>query len=238
MPLGGGSTAFAATLPSGVTYAGEGLTGNATALYFTAYSGGTDGPYQIFTAQKSATATTAAAALVKNRAQMFNLTVVGQRLFWTELANGTTTPLGVYTAPLTGGTPVLMDDTIAQGNTYVGMATDGAYVYWTTYNGASSRIRRSPAAGSPTAASATDVLFPVATLSGDIVVDATHVYYRHANYTISRVLKDGTGTPEALGTFNTGTYVYNLFAVDESFVYFTGSGGEVLRISKVPPAAQ
>jgi len=200
------------------------LTSNSTAFYIMAYGSGGN---QLMTAAKTLTTASTAAPLsgMTARGTISCIIVAGASIFWVE------TPNVVYAAPLGGGTPVAVDTTTQSGYySYMRLATDGTYVYWNTYNGASSRIRRVPAA-SPTAAAVEDVAIGVNTPSQGIAVDDKYVYF-YASYQVYRVAKDGSASVEPLANLNAAPYFYNLFAVDSGFVYGTGSAGQVVRLAK------
>jgi hypothetical protein len=201
------------------------LTSNSTAFYMMAY--GTGG-YQILTAAKTLTSASTAAPLsgMTARGVMSSLVVAGTSVFWIE------TPNVVYAAPLGGGTPVALDSTTQSGYySYMRLFSDGTHVYWNTYNGASSRIRRVAAAGSPTSAAVEDVAIGVNSPSAGLAVDDKYVYFYYS-YQVFRVTKDGSASPEPLATVNSTPYFYNLFAVDSGFVYGTGSAGQIVRLAK------
>lgn len=205
------------------------FTSNGTAFYIVGYA---SGGYQILTAAKTLTAAATAAPLagVTARAAISDLAVVGGNLYWIE------SPNLVYTVPLGGGTPVALDSTTQSGYySYMDLATDGSHVYWNTYNGASSRIRRIAAAGSQTSDAVLDVTIGVNSPNAGIAVDDSHVYF-YQSYQIYRVAKDGGTAVEPLANVNSAPYFYNLFAVDAGFVYGTGSNGQIVRVAKGVPA--
>lgn len=206
------------------------LTSNGTAFYIVGYA---SSGYQILTAAKTLTAASTAAPLagVTARAAISDLAVVGGNLYWIE------SPNLVYSVPLGGGTPVALDSTTQSGYyTYMDLASDGSYVYWNTYNGASSRIRRIAAAGSQASESVLDVTIGVNSPNAGIAVDNTHVYF-YQSYQIYRVAKDGSTAVEPLANVNAAPYFYNLFAVDAGFVYGTGSSGQIVRVAKGVPTS-
>ncbi len=201
------------------------ITSNATAFYMTAYSSGT---YQILTAAKTLTTASTAGPLsgMTGRAAMSSLVVAGTSVFWIE------SPNIVFVAPLGGGTPVALDSTSQSGYySYLRLVSDGTYVYWNTYNGASSRIRRVLAAGSPTSTSVTDVAIGVNSPGAGLAVDDAHIYFYYSQQ-VYRAAKDGSTSVEPLANLNSTPYFYNLFAVDSGFVYGTGSAGQIVRVSK------
>lgn len=212
----------AVTMPG--PYAATLLTGSATALYMVATGTG----QEIMTAAKptgTATVTASAISGLSSRTTIFDLAVVGANIYWVEA----TTPAAVLFAPLGGGTPVPVDETISSAND-VRLAADTTHVYWNTSNGASSRIRRVPIAGA--AADVVDVASGIANPGAGIALDATHVYYFDGSSQVFRVRKDGTRAPERIAYVTNLPYFYNLFAVDGAHVYGTGHAGEIVRVAK------
>ncbi|MGZ5433244.1 MAG: spermidine synthase, partial [Thermoanaerobaculia bacterium] len=104
----------------------------ATALFFSAYSGG----YNIYTGVKSASSATAA-PIISGRGQIYELFAAGTRLYWTEYA---TSQHRLFTALQNGTGVTELDANVGSGN-YIDFATDGQYVYWNQYSG-SAKIRR------------------------------------------------------------------------------------------------
>jgi hypothetical protein len=202
------------------------IASNSTAFYLVAYAGS---GYQILTAAKTLGAQASTATPVTGltgRATIDSMTIGGAYVFWVE------SPNLVVAAPLAGGTPVVVDSTIQSGYyTYVRLVTDGSYMYWNTYNGASSKIRRVSLAAAPTSTAVEDVAIGVSNPSAGIAVDDMYVYF-YSSYQVFRVLKDGSRSVEALANLNNTPYFYNLFAVDTDFVYGLGSGGQVVRVAK------
>jgi hypothetical protein len=196
-----------------------------TAFYIVAYGSSN---YQILTAAKTLSSASTAAPLsgLTSRATISSMVVAGANLFWAE------SPNQVYIAPLGGGTPVVLDATTQSGYySYIQLATDGTFVYWNTFNGASSRIRRVAATGTPTSADVQDVAIGVNNPSTGIAVDDTYVYFYYS-YQVYRASKDGSTSVESIANLNAAPYFYNLFAVDSGYVYGTGSGGQIVRVAK------
>jgi hypothetical protein len=227
-PLDGSSAAkTAVTMPASVGYPTL-ITGNTTALYMVSSS-----PSAIYTAPRpTGTGAGATAGLLHSgltgRATIYSLALVGTRLFWSEAS----TPSAVYSAPLSGTPITTVDDTVSSAY-YVRIVSDGAYAYWNTYNGASSAIRRVSAAATPSPTAVQEIAVGLNSPGIGLAVDEAYVYY-FSQYEVYRVAKDGSEEPESLGNLNRTPWFYNLFAVDDQYVYGTGYYGEIVRISKIP----
>jgi hypothetical protein len=225
-PLTGTATTAAreaATMPD--AYPAVLIAGSGTALYLVQQYP----TWRFLTVAKPSGGAAAAAALITglaSRTAIYDVVIAANRLFWAE---GTSGASSVYMAPLAGGTPVQLDATIGYAY-YVRLATDGTNVYWNTYAGTSSKIRSVPAA-TAAAAGVVDVAVGLSAPGIGIAVDGDHVYY-YSTYQLYRVLKDGSTAPEPLVNLNSTPWFYNLFAADDTHVYGTGYGGEVLRVAK------
>jgi hypothetical protein len=231
-PLAGMETTTpktAVTLPD--TYQAKVITSNATAFYLVNTAN------NIFTAAKNLTGsgTTAAplAGMPTTHSTITDLVVAGAYLYWIEAPN----IIYAYSL-LNGGAPVAVDATTASGySSYQSIATDGAYVYWTTSNSSSSKVRRISATITPAPGAVEDVAIGLTSPNSGIVVDANYVYYYYTNKDIWRVVKDGSVTPSIIGTVNAAPYFYNLFGVDSGYVYGLGSAGQIVRVAKAPGGA-
>ncbi|HEY5955525.1 MAG TPA: hypothetical protein VIV60_03185 [Polyangiaceae bacterium] len=202
------------------------IASNSTAFYVAAAA---SGGQQILTAAKTLGAQAATATPlpgITGRSTIDSLVIGGSYLFWVE------SPNMVVAAPLGGGTPVVVDATIQNGYySYVRLTTDGSYLYWNTYNGASSKIRRLSLAAAPSSAAVEDVAIGINNPSTGIAVDDAYVYF-FSSYQVYRVVKDGSQSVESLANLNSSPYFYNLFAVDAEYVYGLGYSGQVVRVTK------
>ena len=218
----------AVTLPD--TYYAKIITSNSTAFYMV------NSANVILAAGKNLTGAAQPASpptgLTTARSAINDLVVAGGYLYWIE------SPNVVYAYSLVnGGAPVAVDATTQSGYySYQGIVTDGTYVYWSTYNGSSSKIRRIAANVAPSADAVQDVAIGIAAPSSGLAVDANYVYYYYQNATVWRVVKDGSVTPTQIGTVNATPYFYSMFAVDSGYVYGTGGNGQIVRVAKSPSA--
>ncbi|MFZ5891036.1 MAG: hypothetical protein ACOY0T_08295 [Myxococcota bacterium] len=217
----------AVTMPD--TYPAKIITSNATAFYMV------NNYNVILSATKTLTgsgSTASALAGITSRSTVSELVVAGAYLYWLE------SPNVVYAySLLNGGAPVAVDSTTQSGySSYQSLTTDGLHVYWTTINGASSKVRRISASVTPSTAAVEDVAIGIAQPSNGIAVDANYVYYYYSSATVWRVPKDGSLTPSLVGNVNGAPYFYNLFAVDSGYVYGAGNAGQIVRVAKAPSA--
>ncbi|MGC4088078.1 MAG: WAP domain-containing protein [Polyangiaceae bacterium] len=218
----------AVTMPTTSSYA-LALDGNATALYIL------NNDYRFLTAAKT-TAGNAVTAPIANlataRSYVSSFVVANNTLYWAE------NPNSVYAFSLATGTVAVQLDTYQSGYySYVNLATDGTHVYWNSPNGDSGKMRRIAVTAALAPASVEDVALQVAnqTSNSGLALDAKYLYYNISYTGIYRVIKDGSLAPELLGSASTTPYFYNLFGVDDSYVYGTGSAGQVVAVSKLLP---
>jgi uncharacterized membrane protein YgcG len=223
-PLTGSTTTpakVAATLPSSnLPYT---MTPVGTSLYI--YAGNA-----IYVAQQGSTATTLIPGLSGLYPLYSPMVIVGGNLFWVGLNMSS---YDVYTAPLGGGTPVAIAHVHDNGpildNT---LTADGKYAYWISSLGAGSKVQRVVAKGTPTAANVEDIAVGInAPDQPHVLVDTNYVYYLQG-FQVFRVKNDGSASPEPLALANAAPNIYNLFAVDSTYVYGTGSGGQIVGVAK------
>ena len=157
--------------------------------------------------------------------------VASGNLFWLARTNCNACAY-VYrldTAPIGGGTPVELSAGAYQQDTSI--AADNTHVYWVELAGTTSKIRRVVSKGSPTPEKVEDVAVGLNTPALRLVVDTDYVYFQ-VGFQVFRVTKDGSLSPEPLANVTQAPNIYNLFAVDDKFVYGTGSGGQIVGVQK------
>ena len=163
--------------------------------------------------------------------RVFDFTIVNGHLFWTEQDDATTHAL-LWTAPVAGGTPVMLADVTQFGGASIAGDPDGTYVYWTSHHhgGALSRC--------PIAHLDVAHIEPVATVdnsSEGLFVDDAYAYYEEDETLVTgkpiwRVAKAG-GAPELLAELEGG---FALVGVDDGFVYAQDFDNVIYRVSKTP----
>jgi hypothetical protein len=162
--------------------------------------------------------------------RVFDFTIVGGHLFWTE--DDATTRAMLWTAPVAGGIPVKLADVTQFGGASVVGDVDGTYVYWTNHRHGGTLAR------CPIAHLDVDHIEPVATVNNSsegLFVDAEYAYYQEDETLVTgkpiwRVTKAG-GTPELLGELEGG---FALVGVDDGFVYAQDFDNALYRVSKTP----
>jgi hypothetical protein len=204
-----------------------------TAFYYWGYN--TTG-YGFFTAAKTpGTSAQAITGLVGppamyNTSNVGGFVVAGSNLFYASY-NQTDTEHQLFTAPAGGGAPTTLDDTI-QNYSYVGVVSDGTYVYWNTY-AADGRIRR-VAVATPTTANIQNVALQISYPDVGLAVDATHVYYMDNAGSVWRAPKDGSSIPQRVLQRSGSIYLVSIAAADANYLYGNAPNGAIVRVSKTP----
>ena len=161
-----------------------------------------------------------------------DLTVVGGHLFWFDNSTDTS-KRSLFTAPIAGGAPVLLEDDVFAGD-HAAIAGDDQFVYWTIASSQGS-LRRAPLANLQ--ASAATTVAPVDSPAEGLVVDAGYVYFMTVNTerTVSRVPKAG-GTVDDLGSMSLGLPGSGdrVVGVDDTFLYITDLDAKIYRMYKKP----
>jgi hypothetical protein len=160
-----------------------------------------------------------------------DLTVVGGHLFWLQYDEATTHNL-LWTAPVAGGTPVMLDDVRDfVGSSITGDAA-GQYVYWSTH------FHGGKVARCPIATLDTDHIEPLTEANNNfegLFVDDQYVYYGEAETLVTgkpiwRVAKEG-GAPELLGELDGA---HQVVGVDKDFVYVEDFDSLIYRLPNTP----
>jgi hypothetical protein len=161
--------------------------------------------------------------------EIMDLTLVGDHLFWTQADDATTHAL-LWTAPITGGAPVQLDDVTQFGGASI--AGDGTHVYWTSHHHGGSLSR---CALATLDAQHVDPVDTVDNASEGLLLDAKYAYYMEDESLVSgkpiwRVPKAG-GSRELLGELPGG---FALVGLDDGFVYAQDFDNVLYKLSKEP----
>jgi hypothetical protein len=169
---------------------------------------------------------------------VFGNATTGQHLFWLEYDRtrpdtdaGPGSDYFAYTAPTTGGTPVLLDDVMTSASAF---ASDGTYVYWTEINDLG-RLVRCPL-DHLDAAHVTRVA-DVSNAQEGIALQGRYVYTMElADPGPVFRIDTATGQKELLGnrSIPPSEKETNVIGVDADFVYMTGLDAKVWRLPNVP----
>lgn len=165
-----------------------------------------------------------------------NLTAVGTNLYWFDRVNGESSSQ-LVTAPITGGTPKVIDASVGSGGG-LGLAADATYLYYTYNFGNIGEVRRAPLA----------TLKPDSTpLTSDIdafkgmVLNGGYLYFMESSSReVFRVKADGSENKGALGIAfvqtddNAQHEGINMTGVDANFAYFLLNDGLIARLPATP----
>ena len=209
-----------------------------SAFYYFGYQAA--GGYGFFSAAKTLGASAMPMPNMQGRYSSIGyMTIAGvaanARLYWPEY-NTTNAKYQLFTAPLSGETPALVDADV--GNTgYAGAITDGTYAYWNTY-AANGKIKRANSGANPTVSADVVVSASYPGYPGNgMIADATYLYFTDNSYNLWRTKKDGSTAPEELLVKGSSTvYMTSMFAVDNTYIYGGGYYGQVVRVRKTPSA--
>jgi hypothetical protein len=162
-----------------------------------------------------------------------DLTVANGHLFWIDNSLDTT-KRSLFTAPVAGGNPVLLEDDVLAAD-HASVTSDGTFVYWTIASNPG-ELRRCPLADLK-ASSATKVAEVDGPQEG-LAVDEQYVYFMtiDAYKTVSRAKKDAVDQVDPLGSMavppaHIGDRV---IGVDAKFVYLSDSDAKIWRLYKTP----
>ncbi|MBK7860332.1 MAG: hypothetical protein IPJ65_17320 [Archangiaceae bacterium] len=235
-----GCTGHATRPPSSYKWVGIAVEGTAAYLAGTTTANGGSFPCDDATVVYSISPFPATASTVATKVTgldhlgyiVSDFTVAGGHLFWFDNSTDSSKRT-LFTAPVTGGTPVMLEDDVFAGD-HAAIVSDGTHVYWTLAS-AQGKVRRAPLANL-TPAAATDVVDVESPCEG-LAVDATHVYYMTTDSfrTVARVPKAG-GTEEVVGNMVVPPSVKGsrLIGVDDTYAYATDIDGKVYRVFKTP----
>ena len=197
--------------------------------------------YGFFTAAKTQGASAQAISMLGGRySSIVNMAVAGvganARFYWGEYSTAAT-KYQMFSAPLNGTAAPVVVDTDIGGGSYIATIAEGNFAYWGTYF-ANGKIRRANAASNPNTAQDVVVGHQYPGYPGDgLVADSTYIYFLDSSYDVYRAKNDGSAAPEKiLERGSSSVYLQSLFGSDSTFLYGGGSGGQVLRIRKAPPA--
>ncbi|HEY6463795.1 MAG TPA: hypothetical protein VIY73_26680, partial [Polyangiaceae bacterium] len=162
------------------------------------------------------------------------IAVDDNNVYWTNYDNasapengGATSSGAVMKVPLTGGTPVTLDQGLAGP---WGIAIDATNVYYTNAGGG--HVKSVPIAGGTVTTLASNQQTPVG-----IAVDGTNVYWaNYANGTIGATAKGGGGGVGVLTTSNTAAYV-EAVAVNATTLFFGSNDGNTTSVVASMPLA-